>query len=611
MATLSDIDNTLLSGLNHIDALLDEGPDWNYLTPAGNVLYYTFSIASGNEKGQTGQEAFTLAQQNFTVQALAELTRITGIQFAETNNGAAAQIHFCSIDIDGPTTTGLCSWQTSYSYDGQTLVSYDADAYVYLDNKEWYGENRDLTPGGYGYETLLHELGHAMGLKHPFDGDIHLPASQDNTAYTLMSYNGAESAFQHFSPYDVAALNWIYGGDGLRGALGINSTGGGRYITGTAQADTLSGTAADDTLEGDGGNDSLDGGAGNDTAVFRGARAQYGISQLANGALQVSSALDGTDTLASIELLRFTDGTYSRSQLLNALAPTGAVTLAAGNNQPSFSGTGTALGTLSLVRQSDNMLLGTATVGADGHWTYAAPALPNGDYTVAVRVQDGAGTVTSAAQTLSFSINSPLNQTGSAGANTFVLGAGNNAIDGQGGLDVARLAGARSQYTVTKDVYGYAVVDTSGSGGHDTLVNVERIQFANKWLALDIDGVAGQLYRLYQAAFDRVPDAGGFSYWLDAMDKGYSLNQVGSMFIGNKEFVDMYLADPSDANFINQLYAHVLHRVPDAAGLQWWINNVHAASRAEVLAMFTESPENYAQVIGTIQNGIAYTPWGG
>ena len=611
MATLSDIDNTLLSGLNHIDALLDEGPDWNYLTPAGNVLYYTFSIASGNEKGQTGQEAFTLAQQNFTVQALAELTRITGIQFAETNNGAAAQIHFCSIDIDGPTTTGLCSWQTSYSYDGQTLVSYDADAYVYLDNKEWYGENRDLSPGGYGYETLLHELGHALGLKHPFDGDIHLPASQDNTAYTLMSYNSAGTAYQHFSPYDVAALNWIYGGDGLRGALGINSTGGGRYITGTAQADTLSGTAADDTLEGDGGNDSLDGGAGNDTAVFRGARAQYGISQLANGALQVSSALDGTDTLTSIELLRFTDGTYSRSQLLNALAPTGAVTLAAGNNQPSFSGTGTALGTLSLVRQSDNVLLGTATVGADGHWTYAAPALPNGDYTVAVRVQDGAGTVTSAAQTLSFSINSPLNQTGSGGANTFVLGAGNNAIDGQGGLDVARLAGARSQYTVTKDVYGYAVVDTSGSGGHDTLVNVERIQFADKWLALDIDGVAGQLYRLYQAAFDRVPDAGGFSYWLDAMDKGYSLNQVGSLFIGNKEFVDMYLADPSDANFINQLYAHVLHRVPDAAGLQWWINNVHAASRAEVLAMFTESPENYAQVIGTIQNGIAYTPWGG
>jgi hypothetical protein len=31
-------------------------------------------------------------------------------------------------------------------------------------------------------------------------------------------------------------------------------------------------------------------------------------------------------------------------------------------------------------------------------------------------------------------------------------------------------------------------------------------------------------------------------------------------------------------------------------------------SRAEVLAMFSESPENQAQVIGSIQNGIEFTP---
>lgn len=708
MATVSDLNNTVLSGLNHIDALLDVGPDWNYLTPAGNVIYYTFSVTAGNEKDRTGQEAFTLAQQNFARQAIIEeLGRITGIRFVETSDGAAAQIHFCNLDIAGSNITGLCSWKTNYSYDtSNNLVAYDADAYIYLDNNEWYAQNRDLTPGGQGYETLLHELGHALGLKHPFEGDIHLPGTTDNTANTLMSYVEAGGPYQHFNQYDVAALNWLYGGDGLRGDLGINSATGARYFTGTNMADTLTGTAFNDTLEGDGGNDFIDGGAGTDTVVFRAARADYRITQLDNGALLVAGALDGTDTLANIEILHFSDGSYSRAQLgsdttaplaptLNlvrnaagyalgntplitgvaeanstvkvyvnqALAgtatvdatglwtlttaplkdglnysvyatatdaagntstasavltfnvdatapvmPTGAVVIAPQSNHPVFTGTGEIGSVIQLVRVTDATEIGRTVVDKDGTWRYEAPAMPNGDYNVAVVSVDQADNATSGAQRITFSVASPLNANGDAGANLFKPGAGENAYDGMGGLDVAQYAGARAGFTVKKEVFGYSVTDKAGE--RDTLVNIERVQFGDKWLALDVNGVAGQVYRIYQAAFDRVPDAGGFAYWLNAMDKGYTLNQVANFFMGNKEFIDMYMSDPSDANFINQLYAHVLHRAPDAAGQKWWIDNIHAASRAEVLAMFTESPENQAQVIGVIQNGIEYTPWG-
>ncbi|HWJ93610.1 MAG TPA: DUF4214 domain-containing protein, partial [Telluria sp.] len=241
-------------------------------------------------------------------------------------------------------------------------------------------------------------------------------------------------------------------------------------------------------------------------------------------------------------------------------------------------------------------------------WRYESPAMPNGDYNVAVVSVDKADNATSGAQRVTFTVASPLNANGDAGANLFKPGAGENAFDGMGGLDVAQYAGARAGFTVRKEVFGYSVTDKAGE--RDTLVNIERVQFGDKWLALDVNGVAGQVYRIYQAAFDRVPDAGGFAYWLNAMDKGYTLNQVANFFMGNKEFIDMYMSDPSGANFINQLYAHVLHRAPDAAGQKWWIDNIHAASRAEVLAMFTESPENQAQVIGVIQNGIEYTPWG-
>lgn len=707
MATVSDLNNTVLSGLKHIDALLDVGPDWNYLTPAGNVIYYTFSVTSGNEKDRTGQEAFTLSQQNHARRAIVEeLGRITGIQFVETADGAAAQIHFCNLDVAGSNTTGLCSWKTSYSYDtNNNLIAYDVDAYVYLDNNEWFAQNRDLTPGSYGYETLLHELGHAMGLKHPFDEDIHLDASVDNTANTLMSYVDAGGPYQHFSQYDLAALNWLYGGDGLRGDLGVNSTTGARYFTGTNMADSLTGTAFNDTLEGAGGNDVIDGGAGNDTVVFRGARGDYRITQLDNGALLVAGALDGSDTLANIEVLHFSDGSYSRAQVgsdtaapaaptvnvvrnangyaqgntplitgaaeanstvkiylgetllgtakvdasglwtftspvikdglnyaIHATAtdgagntsaasaavtfhvdsvapvmPTGVVTISPGSNHPIFRGTAEPNSVIQVIRVTDGVEIGRAAATADGIWGYESLPVPNGDYTVAVVSVDKAGNATSGAQRLTFSVSSSLNTNGDAAANLFTPGEGDNAIDGMGGMDVAKYSGTRASYTVKKEVFGYSVKDAAG--GHDTLVNIERIQFADKWLALDVNGVAGQVYRIYQAAFDRVPDAGGFSYWLSAMDKGYSLNQVANFFMGNKEFIDMYMSDPSDANFINQLYAHVLHRAPDAAGLQWWINNIHAASRAEVLAMFTESPENQVQVMGVIQNGIEFTPW--
>ena len=142
MPTLSDIHNTPLSGLNHIDALLDTGPDWNYLTPVGNVIYYTFSISSGTEirsgSPVTGQQAFTLSQEMATRTAMAYISELTGIVFAPTADGDAAQVHFSNLDIENSSTTGLCSWKASFShYAGtETLVTYEADAYVYLDNRE-------------------------------------------------------------------------------------------------------------------------------------------------------------------------------------------------------------------------------------------------------------------------------------------------------------------------------------------------------------------------------------------------------------------------------------------------------------------------------------------
>jgi len=723
MATVSDVTTTPLSGLNHIDALLDSGPDWNYLTNAGNTLRYTFSITSGNEVAQAGDtlpyngslQAFTASQQAATRTAFAYLSALTGIQFVETAAGTDADIHMADVNLPASNVTGLCSWHSSYSYRGTELATYSADAYVYLDNVEWWGQNSNLTPGGQGYETLLHELGHALGLKHSFEATAEngavLPKAQDNTSNTLMSYTDVGGPYATYRQDDIAALRWLYGDDGLGGTLGMNSKDGARFITGTSGNDSLRGTNANDTLEGDGGNDMIYGGDGTDTAVFRGLRNDYSFVNLANGDLQVankagSTAADGVDTLSSIEVLRFADTSVARADLGSGAEPSLAVTKnangyaagdtpvvtgaaqagatikiftsanvlvgsttadasglfsaklsafsdgtnyqvyatatdAAGNVSPhsqlavfnidahaptiptsslqysqgsnlaTFSGTGEAGTTIQLVQAGAFVTVAQATVGANGTWTVNTSPLPNADYHITAVSSDAADNATSSGTTLNFSVNSAANITGTTGNDMLAAGAGGNGINGAAGIDTAVYAGARGSYTVAKEVWGFGVTDNAGNGGHDSLINVERVQFSDAFVALDVDGSAGQVFRLYQAAFDRPAEAAGMGYWLWRMDNGTSLDQMSLEFTKQPEFDSFYGTNPSNADFVNHLYENVLDRAPEGAGYDYWMNvlNTNGATRAQVLGFFSESPENQAQVVGSIQDGIAYTPW--
>ena len=312
MALLTDVSATPESGLNHIDALLADGPGWNWLTPAREVIYYSFSVASGNEVGNSaisgGVTSFNALQKNACLSQLAYISQLTGITFAATTNGAAADLHFANTDIvTNANSSGLCSWSYKYTTDGgDTVTSYSSSAYVYLDNVEWGAQNVDPTLGNAGYETLLHELGHAMGLKHPFEGDITLPTGEDNSAHSIMSYTRSGGLHSTFSPYDVAALMWLYGGDGLGGSLGVSTSG--VYTVGNASDEQIHGGNGNDIFFGEAGNDRLDGGSGIDTAGFNGNRAAYTLSRTGSAfVVNAKTGTDGTDTLITIERLQFAD----------------------------------------------------------------------------------------------------------------------------------------------------------------------------------------------------------------------------------------------------------------------------------------------------------------
>lgn len=199
---------------------------------------------------------------------------------------------------------------------------------------------------------------------------------------------------------------------------------------------------------------------------------------------------------------------------------------------------------------------------------------------------------------------------------------------GGDGVDTSVYRGKLSEYTIAKvsdipnahweipnspKVSGLRVTDkTANRDGIDSLSEVERLQFSDVGVAFDTakGENAGQAYRLYKAAFDRVPDQPGLGYWINEFDKGAWLTGVASSFIASPEFQAMYGANSTDTNFVKLLYNHVLHRDPDLDGYGYWMRELdHGMSRGAVLASFSESQENIQQTAQIIANGIQYQVW--
>jgi len=194
---------------------------------------------------------------------------------------------------------------------------------------------------------------------------------------------------------------------------------------------------------------------------------------------------------------------------------------------------------------------------------------------------------------------------------TITLADHGHRIVGGDGSDTVVMNGAQSAFTVTRsgDTLTVRVNDT---GAIDTLTGVERLKFTDGLVAMDINGIGGEAYRLYQAAFNRVPDKSGLGFWIAYMDHGMTLNEAAQQFMASPEFKNMYGTNPTNADFVDKLYHNVLHRAGEPDGVKFWMDylTTGGGTQAKVLAFFDESPENQAALIGTIGNGFSYLPYG-
>ena len=108
---------------------------------------------------------------------------------------------------------------------------------------------------------------------------------------------------------------------------------------------------------------------------------------------------------------------------------------------------------------------------------------------------------------------------------------------------------------------------------------------------------SGEMFRLYNAAFARFPDADGLKYWIDQFSSGKNTRRVvAQSFLGSAEFTEKYGSNVSDETYVNNLYKNVLGRDADTEGLNYWVGNLSSGleTRYEALLGFAESAENKA-----------------
>ncbi|CAA9279305.1 MAG: Alkaline phosphatase [uncultured Acetobacteraceae bacterium] len=167
-------------------------------------------------------------------------------------------------------------------------------------------------------------------------------------------------------------------------------------------------------------------------------------------------------------------------------------------------------------------------------------------------------------------------------------GAGTDSANGNAGVDTFLTGALRRQV----DFGGANPGDMVGPEGQDFLIGFERVAFADGVVHVDPTGTAGQVWRLYGAAFGRGAETTGLTNWVVALDAGaLTLTDAARGFLNSAEFAGRY-GLPDDAGFVTRLYANVLGRGPDAAGLEAWTSQLAGGvSRAEVLIGFSESAE--------------------
>lgn len=324
--------------------------------------------------------------------------------------------------------TAVGEIRTAYMSAGDTPDGVAAYAY-YPSNSAaggdmWYGadvqSNYNFEAGTYGRLTFLHELGHSLGLQHPFsdgNGEVTLPSAEDNLRNTVMTYTSVQDSVRvtvdgtggistndrvyssTVMPYDILAIEHMYG------ANTDTNTGNNTYSW-AVNPEII------ETVVDHGGTDTFD---------------------LSNQTRANDIDLSGNIGVLSV-------GKTTVSELAQQLVAEAAL---AG-----------ATYSVSSIESFLNGLNGGVYLGEEN--------IKVGPGNVIENVIGGSGIDTF---------------TGNSANNAFQGNAGDDVFDGGAGDDTLVVNGNKADFTVTAAGAGYTVTDNVGTDGTDTVSNVEFVQF--------------------------------------------------------------------------------------------------------------------------------------
>jgi hypothetical protein len=214
---------------------------------------------------------------------------------------------------------------------------------------------------------------------------------------------------------------------------------------------------------------------------------------------------------------------------------------------------------------------------------------------------------------------------GGAGDDTVFGGAGNDRIDGGSGMDVAVYPYARGSYAIglldQKRSVSFLSNAAMGLGpmpdeGGDSLSGVERIQFADRSIAYDLDGNAGKTAKIIGAVFGKAAvskaDYVGIGlFYLEKLNfSDEDLMQLAiTAALGGAPTAERYRA------LVDLLYTNVVGSKPsepDAMGfVQLLRDKVYSPAGLGLFAAETARNALNINLAGLASEGLEYLPFAG
>ncbi|GJE46219.1 hypothetical protein AEGHOMDF_5419 [Methylobacterium soli] len=114
---------------------------------------------------------------------------------------------------------------------------------------------------------------------------------------------------------------------------------------------------------------------------------------------------------------------------------------------------------------------------------------------------------------------------------------------------------------------------------------------------------ASDVARLYYTMLDRAPDAAGLQFWTNQLDHGGSLSGLAQGFLSTPENQAKY-GSLANSAYVDALYENALGRHADADGLQFWTARLNSGtSRADLAVQLSDSAEAHTTHLSQIEQG--------